>query len=147
MIDYLKAGWCIACFFHEGIWEPDPAVMPGARAHLASWSKSIGHFLSRVPETHLAPVFVSGVISKQAARSALVNLGKNWRQRSQMMSILSLIGQFSSFKDWLVSPEVHIGDPGGQQQDPPLADADQAAIESVNHLMEDTGCVLKQPFG
>jgi|GEM_PF-511923 len=141
MIDYLKQGGALL-LFPRGIWEPDPAVMPGARAHLASWSKSIGHFLSRVPEIYLAPVFVSGVISRQAARSALVKLGNSWRKRSEIMSILSLVGQFSAFKDWLVSPDVHIGESWRASQQEPSLQPDcltHAAIDSVNHLMEEYG--------
>lgn len=141
MIGVLKKGGALL-LFPRGIWEPDPAVMPGARSHLASWSKSIGHFLSRVPETRLAPVFVSGVISKQAAKSALVGLSQNWRQRSQVMSILSLFGQLSAFRDWMVSPNVHVGESWlAGQQVPSLQPEllNQAAINSVNHLMEDYG--------
>ncbi|MGA9397193.1 MAG: 1-acyl-sn-glycerol-3-phosphate acyltransferase [Anaerolineaceae bacterium] len=141
MMDYLKQGGALL-LFPSGIWEPDPAVMPGARAHLASWSKSIGHFLSRVPEAYLAPVFVSGVISRQAARSALVKLGNSWRKRSEIISILSLIGQFSAFKDWLVSPDVHIGESWRASQKEPSLQPDfltHAAIDSVNHLMEEYG--------
>ncbi|MBN2258653.1 MAG: 1-acyl-sn-glycerol-3-phosphate acyltransferase [Anaerolineaceae bacterium] len=138
MIDYLKQGGALV-LFPRGIWEPDPAVMPGSRAHLARWSQSIGHFLSREPDTRLAPVFVSGVISRQAARSALVKLTKNWHQRSQIVSILSLIGQFSSFKDWLVSPSVHIGEAWcANRQVPSLQPSalTSAAIDSVGRLMD-----------
>jgi hypothetical protein len=141
MIDYLKSGGALL-LFPRGIWEPDPAVMPGARAHLARWSQSIGHFLSRVPTARLAPVFVSGVISRQAARSALVRLSKNWHQRSQVMSILSLIGQFGSFRDWLVSPSVHIGETWfANRQVPSLQPAvlTSAAIDSVSQLMDRYG--------
>jgi hypothetical protein len=141
MISYLKEGGALL-LFPRGIWEPDPAIMPGARSHLASWSKSIGHFLSRVPETRLAPVFISGVISRQAARSALVNLGRNWHQRSQVLSILSLIGQFSSFKDWLVSPDVHIGGNWLAREAVPSLQPElltNTAIASVNDLMESYG--------
>jgi hypothetical protein len=143
MIAYLKQGGALL-LFPRGIWEPDPAVTPGARAHLASWSKSIGHFLSRVPETRLAPVFVSGVISKQAARSALVKLGKNWHQRSQMMSLLSLFGQFSSLKNWLVSPEVHVGMNWLASQQVPSLQPEiltNSAIESVGNLMNTYGVI------
>jgi Acyltransferase len=141
MISYLKEGGALL-LFPRGIWEPDPAIMPGARSHLASWSTSIGHFLSRVPETRLAPVFVSGVISRQAARSALVKLGKNWHQRSQVLSILSLIGQFSTFKDWLVSPDVHIGGSWLASEAVPSLQPElltNAAISSVGDLMSSYG--------
>lgn len=141
MISFLKEGGALL-LFPRGIWEPDPAVMDGARAQLSSWSRSIGHFLSRVPETRLAPVFVSGVISRQAARSALVKLGKSWYQRSQVMSVLSLIGQFSAFKDWLVSPDVHVGESWCAGRTVPSLQPElltQEAISSVNHLMEDFG--------
>jgi hypothetical protein len=141
MIEYLKQGGALL-LFPRGIWEPDPAVCPGARAHLARWSNSIGHFLSRVPDTRLAPVFVSGVISRQAARSALVQLGKSWRKRSEIMSILSLFGQFSAFKNWLVSPTVHVGESWLASQQEPGLQPDyltNAAIASVNSLMEQYG--------
>ena len=143
MISVLKEGGALL-LFPRGIWEPDPAVMTGARSHLSSWSKSIGHFLSRVPETRLAPVFISGVISRQAARSALINLGKNWHQRSQVLSILSLIGQFSAIKDWLVSPNVHIGGSWVARETVPSLQPEMltnAAIASVNDLMETYGVV------
>lgn len=141
MITFLKGGGALL-LFPRGIWEPDPAVMPGARSHLTSWSKSIGHFLSRVPETRLAPVFISGVISRQAAGSALVNLGRNWHQRSQVLSILSLIGQFSAFKDWLVSPDVHIGGSWLAREAVPSLQPEiltNTAIASVGELMESYG--------
>jgi len=141
MIDYLKSGGAVV-LFPRGIWEPDPAVMPGARSHLARWSQSIGHFLSRVPDARLAPVFVSGVISKQAARSALVKLTRNWRERSQIMSVLSLIGQLGSFRNWLVSPDVHIGESwSASQQVPSLQPATltEAAVDSVSRLMDRYG--------
>jgi hypothetical protein len=137
MIEYLKQGGALL-LFPRGNWEPDPAVLPGARDFLSHWSGSIGHFLSRVPETRLAPVFVSGVISKQAARSALLNLARNWRQRMQMMSILSLIGQLSALKNWLVTPEVHIGTSWlASQQVPSLQPQllTEAAIQSEGNLM------------
>jgi hypothetical protein len=141
MITFLKQGGALL-LFPRGIWEPDPAVMSGARSHLSSWSKSIGHFLSRVPETRLAPVFISGVISRQAAHSALINLGKNWHQRSQVMSILSLIGQFSAVRSWLVSPEVHVGRNWLASQEVPSLKPDmltEAAIASEGCLMEEYG--------
>jgi hypothetical protein len=58
------------------------------------------------------------------------------------MSILSLIGQFSTFKDWLVSPQVYIGESWRASQKEPTLNPDcltHAAIDSVNHLMKDYG--------
>jgi hypothetical protein len=141
MIDYLKEGGALL-LFPRGNWEPDPAVMPGARSYLTHWSNSIGHFLSRVPDIRLAPVFVSGVISKQVAHSVLADLGKNWRYRIQMMSILSLVGQFSALKNWLVSPDVYVGEAWKASQMVPSLQPDlltQEVIGSVSHLMEDFG--------
>lgn len=143
MIDYLKEGGALL-LFPRGNWEPDPAVMTGARTYLTQWSKSIGHFLSRVPDIRLAPVFVSGVISKQVAHSVLAELGKNWRYRIHMMSILSLVGQFSAFKNWLVSPDVYVGEAWKASQMVPSLQPElltSTAITSVNDLMESNGVV------
>ncbi len=141
MIEYLKNGGALL-LFPRGNWEPDPAVMAGARGYLSHWSGSIGHFLSRVPEIRLAPVFVSGVISRQAARSAILKLTNNWRQRMQMMSILSLIGQLSAIRSWLVSPEVHVGRSWLASQEVPSLKPDmltEATIASEGSLMESYG--------
>ena len=86
----LKAGRAVVTF-PAGKIEPDPGVMPGARASLDAWSDSATLFAQRVPETVIVPAIVSGVQSAGAQRNPLRMLRRQEKDRDKMAAGLQIL--------------------------------------------------------
>lgn len=79
--------------FPAGAIEPDPALMSGASASLASWSPSIGLFVRLVPGLVVVPAIVSGVIAAPSLQHPLRSLRKGAQARNQLSASLQLIAK------------------------------------------------------
>ncbi|MCB2214293.1 1-acyl-sn-glycerol-3-phosphate acyltransferase [bacterium] len=87
IIRLLRAGESVA-LFPKGTLEPDPARYPGALDSLATWSQSLGVFLSQAPDAALQLVLTRNVLSRQAWEHPVAKLGKTLKQRHQIGMIL-----------------------------------------------------------
>lgn len=80
--------------FGSGTTDPDPALLPGMMAAIREqWTSSLGLFLSRVPQTWLAPVFIRGMISPAAWNSLVARLAKTPKRRQQYAALLQVLMQ------------------------------------------------------
>lgn len=73
--------------------EPDPAVMPGARESLATWSDSLGLFVRLAPQSLVVPAVVSGVIYGPALRHPLTRLRRLQKDRERIAATLQAFWQ------------------------------------------------------
>jgi hypothetical protein len=79
-----------ALTFPAGEIEPDPSVLPGARASLANWSDSIGVFARLVPDLAIVVAIVSGVLYPSALRHPITRLRRQRRDRELLAAALQL---------------------------------------------------------
>lgn len=77
--------------FPAGHIEPDPAVLPGARASLQDWSESIALFARLAPATQIVPVLVSGVLSTRAQRTPLRLLRRTKKDQEWLAATLQIM--------------------------------------------------------
>jgi len=77
--------------FPSGHVEPDPAVMPGARRNLETWSESAAVFLRSVADLKIVPALVSGVIHPTILHHPLVYLRKHPVDRWRMAATLQIL--------------------------------------------------------
>lgn len=109
IIQALRDGMAVI-IFPAGSLEPDPAIMSGADEALDTWSKSIGIFLNKVPETRLLPVLVSGVVTQKAWRSRFARIAKMHKRRHQLAMAAEFIMQRISKKEgWKQPMRIDIG--------------------------------------
>lgn len=115
VIEHLSAGHAVL-IFPAGQMEPDPAVTPGALEFLDEWSDSTGIFLSKVPQTQVLPVAVSGIIGPKAIRSWPVRKRKTLKARQRAAAFLQMIVQ-TAFRDaWPIHMRVVFGEAVSTQQ-------------------------------
>ncbi len=108
VIERLNDG-CAVLIFPAGQMEPDPSVTPGALEFISNWSDSTGIFLSRVPQTQLVPVAVSGIIGKKAIQSWPVRRRKTLKGRQRVAAFLQMIVQ-TAFQDaWPIHMRIVFG--------------------------------------
>ncbi len=88
--------------FPRGTVEPDPARYHGALDSLKDWSKSLGLFLSQVPETMFQLILTQNVLAPQAWYNPIAKLGKTLRQRHQISMILQ--GAIQEMLGWWKIP-------------------------------------------
>jgi 1-acyl-sn-glycerol-3-phosphate acyltransferase len=87
---HLRAGGAVL-LFPGGSIEPDPAVLPGAAAALASWSNSMEVFVRLVPELTVVPAVVSGVISPFWLRNPITRVRRNEADQRWLAATLQLL--------------------------------------------------------
>lgn len=92
IISYLQRGE-VVIVFPRGNLEPDPVLMKGASKTVADWSKSIGVFLRKVPETVLVPLLISNVLTSSAWNSLIARTGKTEKNRHQIAMIYQVAMQ------------------------------------------------------
>ncbi|MCS7059788.1 MAG: glycerol acyltransferase [Anaerolineae bacterium] len=88
--DHLRAGRAVL-LFPAGKIEPDPLALPGAAEALSEWSSSIGLIARLVPEALIAPVIVSGVLSRAALRNPITRIRKQKKDREWLAATLQVI--------------------------------------------------------
>lgn len=87
---HLRNGGAVLTF-PAGHIEPDPAVYAGAVESLQTWTESVGVFIRMAPETAVVPVFVSGVVWRQAARQSLLLLNRTREERERLAATFQLL--------------------------------------------------------
>lgn len=87
---HLRAGGAVLTF-PAGSIEPDPAVLPGAGASLATWSTSLGLVGCLVPDLTIVPAIVSGVLSAKALRNPLTLIRRQRRDREVLAAALQIL--------------------------------------------------------
>jgi len=100
VIEFLKSGETVL-MFPRGTLEPDPALHHGALDSLKHWSKSLGLFLSRVPDAMFQLILTQNVLTPQAWNNPIAKLGRTHRQRHQIGMILQAAVQ-QIFKTWKI---------------------------------------------
>jgi 1-acyl-sn-glycerol-3-phosphate acyltransferase len=76
--------------FPAGKIEPDPAVRPGMRDSLATWSESVSVLVRRTPEAQVLPAIVSGVLSPAAQHHPLTCLRRKQADRERLGATLQI---------------------------------------------------------
>ena len=77
--------------FPGGRIEPDPAVLPGAVESLEQWSGSVDLFARLVPGLTVAPVVVSGVLSRAALRNPLIRIRRERSDREWLAATFQML--------------------------------------------------------
>jgi hypothetical protein len=90
----LKRGQAVLTF-PAGQIEPDAAVYPGAAESLQNWSASTDLFLRLAPQTQVIPVFVRGVLWRQAVLHPLTRLKTNPTEREKLGAALQLLAHLA----------------------------------------------------
>jgi len=86
IIEVLRVGGTVV-MFPKGNLEPDPGLMPGAIDSIKRWSKSMGVFLSKMPETKLLPVIIGNAYAPKAWNSSIAKRAKNLKARQQIAMV------------------------------------------------------------
>lgn len=88
--DHLRAGRAVL-LFPAGKIEPDPLALPGAAESLRAWSGSIGLIARLAPDALIAPVIVSGVLSRAALRNPVTRIRRQKKDREWLAATLQVI--------------------------------------------------------
>jgi len=109
-VRHLRSGGALLVYAASKV-EPDPAVLPGARAGLQDWLDSPAWLLRQVPDAVLVVTIVSNVLSPSCLRSPLTCLRRQPR-RKQFLAEAAQIGQQVLFgRRFPLVPEVRFGLP------------------------------------
>ncbi|MGD8475483.1 MAG: 1-acyl-sn-glycerol-3-phosphate acyltransferase [Anaerolineae bacterium] len=109
-VRHLRSGGALLVYAASKV-EPDPAVLPGARAGLQDWLDSPAWLLRQVPDAVLVVTIVSNVLSPSCLRSPLTYLRRQPR-RKQFLAEAAQIGQQVLFgRRFSLVPEVRFGLP------------------------------------
>ncbi|MGB4595294.1 MAG: 1-acyl-sn-glycerol-3-phosphate acyltransferase [Anaerolineaceae bacterium] len=109
IIGKLKLGETVI-LFPRGLLEPDPALIPGTLQSIKAWSKSVGVFLAKVPETRLLPLLISQTVAPKAWESLFVTLSKTPKRRHQIAMITQFAMQrLQHGNQWKVPLRVQVG--------------------------------------
>jgi hypothetical protein len=109
-VRHLRSGGALLVYAASKV-EPDPAVLPGARAGLQDWLDSPAWLLRQVPDAVLVVTIVSNVLSPSCLRSPLTYLRRQPR-RKQFLAEAAQIGQQILFgRRFSLVPEVRFGLP------------------------------------
>ena len=111
-VRHLRSGGALLVYAASKV-EPDPAVLPGARASLHDWLDSPAWLLRQVPDAALVVTIVSNVLAASCLRSPLTYLRRHPR-RKQFLAEAAQIGQQVLFgRRFSLVPEVRFGLPLG----------------------------------
>jgi hypothetical protein len=111
-VRHLRSGGALLVYAASKV-EPDPAVLPGARAGLQDWLDSPVWLLRQVPDAVLVVTIVSKVLAPSCLRSPLTYLRREPR-RKQFLAEAAQIGQQVLFgRRFPLVPEVRFGMPLG----------------------------------
>jgi hypothetical protein len=109
-VRHLRSGGALLVYAASKV-EPDPAVLPGARAGLQDWLDSPAWLLRQVPDAVLVVTIVSNVLAASCLQSPLTHLRRQPR-RKQFLAEAAQIGQQVLFgRRFPLVPEVRFGMP------------------------------------
>ncbi len=86
---HLRHGGAVLTF-PAGTIEPDPALLCGAQAALASWSSSLELLARLAPDLTIVPAIVSQVLTPAAMRHPLVRLRRSQDSRHRLAAVLQV---------------------------------------------------------
>ncbi|MGJ3240555.1 MAG: 1-acyl-sn-glycerol-3-phosphate acyltransferase [Anaerolineae bacterium] len=125
----LRAGHTVI-LFPAGEIEPDPAMHISAQEKLSTWSSSMSLFMKHIPELHILPVAIGGVISQKATAHPLVRLYQTQSRRDWVAATLMVM--YEQYRE--VTVTVRYGTPIQATQSTVMA-----LIESdMRHLIAET---------
>jgi hypothetical protein len=104
-VRYLKDGGAVL-LMGSGTIDPDPAVYPGALAHLQRWTEAASLFLRFVPRTHVLLTAVSHIVSPQWARHPLTWLQRGGMEKRRIAEFGQVIQQLFRPGSLYVSPRL-----------------------------------------
>jgi hypothetical protein len=110
LIHHLQQGGAVILFPGTKL-DPDPAALIGAAERLESWSRSIALLLRRVPETHLIPTIVGGVLSPRFFAHPLAKLAPPGWERIRLAEMLQIMQQLVLGTRLDLQPTVNFGTP------------------------------------
>jgi hypothetical protein len=109
-VRHLRAGGALLVYA-TGVVDPDPALLPGARESLQSWSPSLALFLRQVPEAVLLPTIVSGVLAPSCYRHPLTRLRKDQRSKQFLAEFIQVGQQVLFDRRFPLTPKVRFAAP------------------------------------
>jgi hypothetical protein len=109
-VRYLKDGGAVL-LMGSGTIDPDPAVYPGALAHLQRWTEAASLFLRFVPETRILLTAVSHIVSPKWARHPLTWLQRGLMQKRRIAEFGQVLQQVFFPGSLYVSPRVSFAEP------------------------------------
>lgn len=97
--------------FPRGALEPEPSLVGGTLESLTEWSRSIGIFLAKVPDTHLVPMLISRVLTEKAWNSWIARRFKTLKRRHQMAMVAQFVMQrLSKNPIWKIPIRIDVGE-------------------------------------
>jgi hypothetical protein len=136
-VRHLQEGGALL-LFGSGHIDPDPAVYPGAAAHIERWFASIDVFLRHVPGVQVLLDMVSGVISPQWARHPITWLRRDGVDKRRLANFGQVISQLVFPGQAMFSPFVSFAQPldaATLQQEGDPGDVLPAVIEHAKELL------------
>jgi hypothetical protein len=94
-IRHLENGGTLLVFASGGM-DPDPASMSGAEKSLNEWSKSLGIFLRRVPNTQLLVSIISGILSPIYINHVMASFRKDQIDKQRISEFFQVMRQMLS---------------------------------------------------
>jgi hypothetical protein len=104
-ISHLESGGAVL-IFPSGRVEPDPAILPNARAALQNWSPSIELFLRKVPETQVMVTIVSGVLAPIFLHNPLIRMWSGVRDPLAIAEVTQIVTQMMLKKRFRMTPRI-----------------------------------------
>jgi hypothetical protein len=142
-VRYLKKGGAVL-LMGSGTIDPDPAVYPGALAHLQRWTDAVNLFLRFVPETRVLLTAVSHIVAPQWARHPLTWLQHGGMEKRRLAEFGQVIQQLFFPGSLFVSPclsfspVLTVADLGTSPRDA-LVERETSLL--VEHCKEFGGCL------
>lgn len=94
MLEHLRNGG-LMIIFPTGEVDPDPAILPGAREALETWSDSLEILLRKTPATSLVVAITSGVLSPKVAHHPLTRIPRQAWQQRKLAEFFQVMLQFT----------------------------------------------------
>ena len=107
---YLKEGGAVI-LMGSGTIDPDPAVYPGAAAHLQRWTEAVNVFLRHVPRTRVLLTTVSHIVAPQWARHPLTWLRSGGMEKRRIAEFGQVLQQLFFPGSLYVSPRLSFAAP------------------------------------
>ena len=97
--------------FPSGAVDPDPAILPGAKGALETWSRSVELILRRVPQTQVVVTMVSGVLSPSVMNHRFVKFFKDIHKQQKVAETIQLMQQMFFPQKYNLVPKISFEEP------------------------------------
>ncbi len=109
-VRYLKGGGAVV-LMGSGTIDPDPAVYPGATAHLQRWTEAADVFLRSVPQTRILLTAVSHIVHPKWAHHPLTWLQRGGMEKRRVAEFGQVLQQLFFPDQLYVSPRLSFAEP------------------------------------